>query len=121
MSATLTPPSALSRLHVPELPAFDPEHALSLEAACRLGLVPGRSGRRLTGEELLEWATEGYTPAEGGPRFVFPTVLDDGRRVATAEWCAAWVTFLAEAHEAFAFDDGAIPSAAAAYNTGDAL
>jgi hypothetical protein len=121
MSAILTAASATSRLHVPGLPAFDPDHALSLEAACRLGLVPGRAGRRLTGEELLGWATEGYAPVEGGPQFVFPTILEGGRRVTTADWCAAWGTFLAEAREAMVFDEGGLPSARALYNTGDAL
>ncbi len=119
MSVTLAPTK--SRLFVPDLTAYDPEHALSLEAACRLGLVPGRSGRRLTADELLGWATEGYEPFRGGPRFIFPTILDGGRRMTTADWCAAWVAFLAEARESFAYGDGEVPVASDLYNTGDAL
>jgi hypothetical protein len=120
MSAILAPTNAKSRLLVPALPAFDPEHALSLETACRLGLVPGRNGRRLTSDELLAWATDGYAPVEGGPRFVFPTILQGNTRVTTADWCAAWVTFLAEARESLAFGDGEVPTAPDLYNTGDA-
>ena len=121
MSAIVAPASAKSRLLVPSLPPFNPDHALSLEAACRLGLVPGRNGRRLTSDELLGWATDGFSLVEGGPMFVFPTILQGHTRVTTAEWCAAWVTFLGEARESLAFAAGEVPSAPDLYNTGDAV
>jgi hypothetical protein len=103
MNATLTPPGPPAFASLTGLQPFDPRQALSLEAACRLGLVPGRSGRRLTTDELLRWATEGYSVVEGGPRYLFPTVVDElGCRITTADWCAAWVTFLGELSEALA-------------------
>jgi hypothetical protein len=102
MHATLNQlgPPAVARL--PDLPPFDPSRGLSLEAVCRLALVPGRAGRRLTTDELLAWATDGYALVDGGPRYIFPTVLDGGWRVTTAEWCAAWVAFIGERAEGLA-------------------
>jgi hypothetical protein len=103
MNTALSSPGSPAFSRLTALPPFDPHQALSLEAACRLALVPGRSGRRLTTDELLAWATDGYALVEGGPRYLFPTVLDEqGCRVTTAEWCAAWVAFLGELSEALA-------------------
>jgi len=102
MHATLHPPGPPAFTSLTDLPPFDASRALSLEAACRLALVPGRSGRRLTTDELLAWATEGYSLSEAGPRYVFPTVIDGGSHLTTADWCAAWVTFIGERTEALA-------------------
>lgn len=85
---------------VPDLPPFDPAKALTLVAVCKLGLVPGVEGRRLTSEELVEWATAGHQVVEGGPSYLFPTVLEGDTLLTTSEWCAAWVTFVAEIWEA---------------------
>jgi hypothetical protein len=120
MNATLSPPGPLALPNIAPLPPFDAGQALSLEAACRLGLVPGRSGRRLTTDELLVWATEGYAVVEGGPRYVFPTAIDGGCRVTTADWCAAWVTFLGEVREALV-EEGRNPLDPPPYNVPDAL
>ena len=81
-------------LTVPDLPPFDPKDALSLAGACRVGLVPGHDGRRLSDEELRAWTTTGVRLVPGGPRYLFPAQWDGGRRVTTVAWCTAWVEFV---------------------------
>lgn len=121
MHTTLSPPGPLAMPNFADLPPFDARQALSLEAACRLALVPGRSGRRLTTDELLAWATEGYAVVEGGPRYIFPTVIDQqGCRVTTADWCAAWVTFIGELSEAM-IEEGRGPLDPDRYKARDVL
>ncbi|HVK14570.1 MAG TPA: hypothetical protein VM597_37880 [Gemmataceae bacterium] len=80
---------------VPDLPPFEPADALPLAAACRLRLVPGHDGRRLSEDELRTWATIGVCVVPGGPRYLFPALWDGDRRVTTLAWCAAWVEFVA--------------------------
>jgi hypothetical protein len=116
MSAVnLLPASTL--LALPDLPPYDPAESLSLSAVCRLGLVPGKEGRRVTDDELLSWATTGYRILPTGDRYLFPTRWDDGALRTTLAWCAAWVTFVANLREfAQAADVGWRPEF---YNTGN--
>ena len=116
MSAvTLLPAGPL--LAIPGLPPYDPADSLTLPAACRLGLVPGREGRRVTTDELIDWATTGFRIASAGDRYLFPTRAEGETLCTTPAWCAAWVTFVAELMEAtHAMDVGWRPEF---YNTGN--
>lgn len=80
---------------VPGLPPFDPAAALTLAAACRQGLVPGHDGRRLSADELAEWAAAGVRLTAAGPPYLFPAAAVGGELRTTPAWCAAWVRFVA--------------------------
>jgi hypothetical protein len=83
-------------LEVPDLPPFASEDALTVLAVCKLGLVPGVEGRRITTDELERWSTEGYRIGDADKAYRFPTVLEDGVRKTTPAWCSAWIDFVAE-------------------------
>ena len=104
-------------LAVPDLPQYEPSESLPLAAVGRLGLVPGREGRRVTDDELLEWATTGFRVLPTGDRYLFPTRSDGQSLRTTPSWCAAWVTFIAHLREAA--DTGDIGWRSEFYNTGD--
>jgi hypothetical protein len=99
VTSTLIAPQWLAPAELPDLPPFDPAQAITLTAACNLGLVPGSEGRRLTPSQLLSWATHGHRIVPVGPPYLFPAVLELGIPFTTPEWCAAWVSFAAEQWE----------------------
>lgn len=88
--------AAIAIRSISDVLQFDATNALTLQAACRLGLVPGRGGRRLDPRELERWAIEGVQLRDGGPRYLFPAVFSSGQPMTTPEWCAAWVAFVAQ-------------------------
>lgn len=89
-------PSTIPRfaLPVPGLAPYDAADSLPLGSACRLGLIPGHDGCRLSEEELLDWARVGVSLRVGGPRYLFPTRWEGRVRRTTVAWCVAWVEFV---------------------------
>ena len=84
-----------SPVPLPELPAYDPDQALSVGTACRLGLIPGHDGRRALPAEVRSWAQTGFAVSPFGPRYLFPAVRVGGLLYTTVPWGAAWVRCIA--------------------------
>lgn len=86
--------SRTAPIEIPLLPPFDPDAALTLQAACKLRLVPGHDGRRLCEDELRIWASTGRQLSKRGPLYLFPSLTIGNWCVTTPAWCAAWVEFV---------------------------
>jgi hypothetical protein len=115
IAVTLLPAGPL--LAVPDLPPYDPTDSLTLPAACRLGLVPGREGRRVTADELQTWATTGIRVLPTDERFLFPARAEGETLRTTSAWCAAWVTFVAQLRDTA--HAGGVGWRSEFYNTGN--